>query len=343
MASRFAHALVVGPLGVLAVVHGARADETPLLVAGGAIESAGLTVAPIVALRVPFAETDRLTVSQIGWTSGARLDVAQSKNATWTSLVAVTPVRAHMSHDVFDADGNETPAAEFDDTALRVTTGESWAFPHFGVLARAVVGKEWVSGLPASVAQPFGVPFGGGEAAIIVELLRAEDPLDSRIDGLRATLRGEALIGNQAWGDADFALSMGRRLGPLFARFDADAFYVSLDNTVTDYLVGGSWDILGGSALVGHPIGAFRVQRGVAGTAGLDVQTVGPMEIGIRGSALAGTPVVHDGVALLALGRVEGVHFFVGAGSPDGGVFRGDLSKTSVFGGLTGAFFFLPP
>jgi hypothetical protein len=343
MASRFAHALVVGPLGVLAVVHVARADETPLLVAGGAIESAGLTVAPIVALRVPFAETDRLTVSQIGWTSGARLDVAQSKNATWTSLVAVTPVRAHMSHDVFDADGNETPAAEFDDTALRVTTGESWAFPHFGVLARAVVGKEWVSGLPASVAQPFGVPFGGGEAAIIVELLRAEDPLDSRIDGLRATLRGEALIGNQAWGDADFALSMGRRLGPLFARFDADAFYVSLDNTVTDYLVGGSWDILGGSALVGHPIGAFRVQRGVAGTAGLDVQTVGPMEIGIRGSALAGTPVVHDGVALLALGRVEGVHFFVGAGSPDGGVFRGDLSKTSVFGGLTGAFFFLPP
>jgi hypothetical protein len=320
-----------------------RGDETPLLVAGGAVESAGLTVAPIVALRVPFAEVDHVTVSQVGWTSGVRLDVAQSPVVTWASTVAFAPVRAHLSHDVYDAEGDETPSAEFDDTSLRITTGEIWTLPHVSLLARAVLGKEWVSGLPASVEHPFAAPFGGAEAGVIVEAVRAEDPLDSRIDGVRVTLRGEALYGSVAWGDADVALSAGRRIGPLFARFDADAFYVSMDNTVTDYLVGGSWDMLDGLALVGHPIGAFRVAHGVSGTAGLDVRVIGPIELGVRGSLLAGAPEVHDGIAVLALGRVWGVHFFLGAGSPDGEVFHGDLTKTSVFGGFSGALFLPPP
>jgi hypothetical protein len=319
----------------------ARADETPLIVAGALFESPTLTLAPLVVLRVPVGP-DVIAVSQIGWTSGVVFDAPREGALRWESTAAMTPVRAHLAHGVFASNGDELAALEFDDTALRVTTGAVWDRPHVHLLLHAVGGKEWLSRLAAPLAAAFDAPFGGGEAIVTLDEVRGEDPLASRIDGLRVTVRGEGLAGTQAWADASVALSAGRQVGPLFARADAGAFYVTFDHPVTNFLIGGSWDILGPVALYGHPLGAFRLSEGAAGTAGLDMRVIGPIEIGARASALVGTPVVHEGLAALVRGDVRGIDFFAGAGTADGALFRGDLTRTSIFAGASAAMFFLP-
>jgi hypothetical protein len=318
-----------------------RADETPLVVVGGVFESPTLTAAPIVFMRVPVGAY-LVTVSQTGWTSGLVIDVPRSGPLHWETSGAFAPIYAHLSHDVFAPNGMALVNEEFNDTSLRIASGVVVDGVNVRFLAHGVVGNEWVSGLAVPLAAPFATPFGGGEAALVLQAVRGEDPIASRLDGIRLTLRGEGLAGASAWADTDAALSLGRRIGPLFARLDADAFYASLDGPLTDFLIGGSWDVLGAMALYGHPLGAFRVAEGFASTAGLDLRVLGPIEVGVRGSLLAGTPVVHEGVAALVRGDLHGIDFFVGAGTADGSAFQGDFARSSVFLGATGALFFLP-
>jgi hypothetical protein len=54
---------------------------------------------------------------------------------------------------------------------------------------------------------------------------------------------------------------------------------------------------------------------------------------------LVGASRIHGGVALLAHGTISGVCYFVGVGSPDDALARGELSTTIGFAGLQGAFF----
>jgi hypothetical protein len=342
MASRSSRAGVVVPLvAALLVLFGgnARADETPLLLAGALFESASTTIAPIALLRAPLGDDRTFSVSQIGWTSGASFEVAYGPRWSWLSAVAFTPVRAHLSHNLYDEDGRELP--EFDDTALRVTSGigfttrEAWARVH------AVVGKEWLSRIEPSLAEPFRLPFAGAEVKFGLQIVRSDDALTPRVDGVRAMLRGQGIVGVRPWIDADLTLGLGRKIRDVFMHANTMAFYVTFDHPVVDAAVGGSWDALGALALVGHPLGAFRLARGAAGTAGIDWRVLGDVEIGARGSLLFGARTVHSGVALLAQTRISGIRVFAGASSPDGEVFRSSVDRTCVFAGASGAWLFL--
>jgi hypothetical protein len=99
---------------------------------------------------------------------------------------------------------------------------------------------------------------------------------------------------------------------------------------------------LGSAALYGHPLGAFRLPAGAAATAGLDIKTIGPIEVGARASALAGTPVPHEGLGALVRGDVSGIAFFAGVGTADAAAFHGDVARSSIFAGASGALLFLP-
>ena len=269
-------------------------------------------------------------------------DFAIDRHMSWVSSAAVTPVRAHLSHTIFDAHGREVTAAEFDDTSLRVASGGSFRWTNGSILGQAVLGKEWLSRLPEQLTKDFRLPYVGVEGALTLEALRSEEPLLARIDGARVKLRGAGLGGARKWIDADATVSLGRRWGPLFLRFEGAAFHVSYEHPATAVTVGGSWDILGGWALMGHPLGAFRLQSGASATAGADVTLIAPFELGVRASVLYGAAERHDGVAVLAQGGASGLHFFGGAGWPDVSAARFDATRMAVFCGLSGALFFLP-
>jgi hypothetical protein len=329
---------------VLALLAAGRAfaGETPLLAAGVLYESPAPTLAPLLALRLPVGEGRVLTLSQLGWTSSATFELPQSPRWTLLARVGVTPIRAHLAHDVYDGQGRPLDDAEFDATALRVTAGEAYEAGGLTLTVRAVLLKEWLSRLPRAELDAFRSAFVGGEASARWEWVRSEDPLRSRIDGARVTVRGEALYGSRSLGRTDAELALGRKSGPAFVHVNAGAFFAGLDHPATREVVGGSWDLLGSSALVGHPLGAFRVARGAAGTLGLDWQVVGPLELGVRASLLVGAPRVHHGLGLLFETELSGIHLFAGAGAPDGALFRGDTLRSVVFGGANGALLFLP-
>ena len=98
---------------------------------------------------------DLLTVSQIGWTSGVAFNLPRNRELSCESTVAFTPVRAHLSHEVFAPSGQELTALEFNDTALRLTTGAVWRTRNVRVFAHAVAGKESISSLADPQAAPF--------------------------------------------------------------------------------------------------------------------------------------------------------------------------------------------
>ena len=329
---------------VLALLATGRAfaGEKPLVAAGVLYESPAPTLAPLLALRLPVGEGRVLTLSQLGWTSSAAFELPHSPRWTLLARVAVTPIRAHQAHDVYDSQGHPLEDAAFDATALRATAGEAYAVGGRALTVRAVFLEEWLSRLTRAELDAFRSPLVGGEASVRWEWVRSEDPLRSRIDGARLTLRGEALYGSRSFGRADATLALGRKWGPAFLHVNAGAFFAGLDHPATREVIGGSWDLLGAGALVGHPLGAFRVARGAAGTLGLDGRIVGPLELGARASLLVGAASVHHGLALQLETELSGIHLVAGAGTPDGALFRGDTLRSVVFGGANGALLFLP-
>jgi hypothetical protein len=319
-----------------------RAEPTPLVVAGALYDSASASVAPVAYLRWPVDDGKVLSLSQLGWTSAAGFALAHDPRLSWHSSIELTPVRAHLSHDVYGPDGRTPIGDGFDDTCLRLTTGELWETPPLRVHVRAVVVKNWLAGASWPAARAFDSVFAGSEWKIVLEDLEDRDPFDARIEGVRVALRAEALISNRLWADADVTLSLGRRMGPLFARLSAAAFYVNWDTPVTDVMIGGSWDSLAANALLGFPLSAFRLAHGATATAGFDLKLFGPLELGLRGSGLWGAPRLHGGIGILLHAAISGVHWFVGAASPDARIMRGELDATAVFGGASAALLFLP-
>ncbi len=182
----------------------ANADETPLVVMGPSRPPTP-TLGPIVVLRLPLG-ADVLTISQLGWTSGVVFDAPREGSVRWESAVGVTPIRAHLSHGVFAPNGGARRRRAGRHGA-RSRPARSGTFRHVRVLVHAVGGKEWISGLAAPLAAPFDAPFGGGEAVVVLEAVRGEDPIASRLDGVRFTVRGEGFVGTRVWADANVALS----------------------------------------------------------------------------------------------------------------------------------------
>jgi hypothetical protein len=208
--------------------HSARADETPLVVAGALLESRARplepVIAPVIALRVPVLESSTLVLSQLGWTSGIALTTQQRPNMALRSSLELTPLAAHLSHDVYDEQGHPLPEAEIDDTSLRATSGVEWSEGPARLRVHGVLNKEWLGNADTATAKAFRFLYVGFESALTLEHLRSEEPLRSRIDGARLQLRGQALQGARSWTELEASLELGHRHGALFVTARAAAF-----------------------------------------------------------------------------------------------------------------------
>ena len=321
-------------LGACCLASPASAQSTPLVAAGGFFDSLSATAAPLLYLRWPIDDAKMLSVSQVGWTSAASFTLEADADLNWQTLVELTPIRAHLSHDVYASDGTMR-ASSYDDTAVRASTGVSTRPGLIQAQVEALAVKHWLADADWRGANAFGAAFGGAQATILISNAHNYDPFESIVDGAKLALRGEVLIGRELLADADATLSWGAGVGPVFFHVRGTAFYVHFDTPATNVLIGGSWDVLAATALWGYALGAFRLQQGAASTAGVDVDLIGPLRLGLRGSLLVGAPDVHAGAGLQLHAAVSGVHVFAAVAS--------DFFDTvTVTGGAQAALLFLP-
>lgn len=329
-------AILAGALaaGTFGLALAASAQSTPLVAAGGAFDSLSATAAPLLYIRWPIDHAAAVSVSQLGWTSGASFSLEADASLTWQTSIELTPIRAHLSHDVYASDG-VTAAPGYDDTALRASTGVGARQGRVLAQVEAIAMKRWLSDADWRGASAFAAAFGGAQATVTLSNARNRDPFELIVEGAKLVLRGEVLIGRELLADADATLSWGAGAGPLFLHARATAFYVHFDTPATNALIGGSWDLLGATALWGYALGAFRLPRGAAGTAGIDVDLIGPLQLGLRGSLLAGAPQVHGGAGVQLHAALSGVHVFAAVAS--------DLfENVAVTCGAQAALLFLP-
>ena len=116
--------------------------------------------------------------------------------------------------------------------------------------------------------------------------------------GVKIDASARVLTGTRTWTQAALRARAGKRVGRLFATGEVSAFGGSRLNTVSDALVGGSWDLSVPGVLVGYRYGEFRLDRGVQAGAGIDVRLCGAWQVGTRVGYLAATGTHPYGAAL---------------------------------------------
>jgi hypothetical protein len=314
----------------------AAAQSTPLVVAGGLVDLRSATAAPLLLLRWPLGETAAASVSQTGWTSALELSVGQNPELAWHSAIELTPDRAHLSHDVYAADGVR-PAASFDHSLLRVRSGVAWQRAPIELRAHIVIAKHWISGAEWRDVRAFDAPFAGIESAVRLSNARVLDPFEDWIEGALLRVRGAVLAGDEPSADTDLTVRWGRVAGPVFFVVSAKAFWVSLDTPASNVLIGGSWDVLGADALWGHALGAYRLPRGAASTGGIDFALLESLRLGIRASVLVGSPSPQTGLGVQLHGAFSGVHAVAALSTDPGRLGEG----VAVSGGISAALLFL--
>ena len=201
--------------------------------------------------------------------------------------------------------------------ALSTRWGVAWRATHFRSELRYVVLKHWLDGLPESTASMWRSPYTGADFEVSYENLLSSDVYRSRARGLQASARAQALLGRTPFALAEAWFNYGTRLGPLFLLGGARGVYVTEQNLVSRWLLGGSFDAQGAQALFGHPFAEYRVTRAVTGLIRLDLEATRVLSFGLRGAAAAMSEGNHHGEAAVVTLDWQSLVLSAGLGVPD--------------------------
>jgi hypothetical protein len=177
--------------------------------------------------------------------------------------------------------------------------------------------KHWLDGLPESTASMWRSPYTGADFEVSYENLLSNDIYRSRARGLQASARAQALLGRTPFALAEAWFNYGTRLGPLFLLGGARGVYVTEQNLVSRWLLGGSFDAQGAQALFGHPFAEYRVTRAVTGLIRLDLEATRVLSFGLRGAAAAMSEGNHHGEAAVVTLDWQSLVLSAGLGVPD--------------------------
>lgn len=295
-------------------------------------DSPGELVAPIVLFSWRNSSSE-LDLSQWGWTSA--LDWERKLSPDWSVLAGaeLTPWHGHASNLLY-AYGKRARNREFRDTSTEIRLGIRRRMAQVVSMdARILLNKEWISGAADELESMWRSPYIGFEVAKSLEIMRSYDPYRFRFDGWRisATVRGS--LGAVPFWRASILASAGRKLGVTFIRASVAGLRSSSSNLVAQWLVGGSWDALGATALYGHPYAEYRISTAVVGNGGVDLRVYGEWELGVRTGVLASSSGTHHGQFAQVSTIVSGLSFYAGVGLPDAAVDR-----IGVYAGAAGAW-----
>lgn len=302
-------------LGVIAffAATAARGDDLGVISAAVFYET-GLA-APSIELRSSDADGALWRVGINGWTLSLGRERPLNRNRRVIFDVTATPYDAHSSRRIY-RNGVRTRALEFDDAALTARAGMRFRqSDHTSIEPAFVIGKELIgSDAPAALRDEWRSPYAGFAVVQRIRYVTAEDPFTNRIDGIDLAATAEAYHGNRTWTRAMVTENAGTSFGRIHLRQSLAAYRGSGLDTVSAFLIGGSWDVLGATAVYGRRYAEFRVNRGINANAGVDFAITRSLEIGLRASAFRSGSTHTTGTMLLATQHLRGYRLTAGAG-----------------------------
>lgn len=306
-----------------------RGEELKVLSAAVLYES-GLA-APVVELRSVAEDGAVWRAGISGWAISVDRERPVERGRRLIFGITATPYDAHSSRRIF-RDGERAPGLEFDDAALVLRGGirirES---EHASIDSVLIAGYDRVgSEAPQTLRNDWRSPYAGFQVIQNVRFVTADDPFISRIDGVDLTGTVEVYRGNRTWAKGMITENAGMPIGRIHLRQSFAAFGGTGLDTVNAFLIGGSWDALGPTAVYGRRYAEFRLKNGATLNGGADLSLTRSLDLGVRASVLRAGSTHASGTMLLATQRL-------GAYRLAAGVARSDHRTTVIvtFGGAT--------
>lgn len=318
------------------LVSGVPASGQKALVANLLYEGPTL-VAPAALLVSSEPHGRAWRVGLTGWTVSGEWSRGVSPARTVLLSGGLTPRNAHGS-DRFYRNGERIPDLAYHNATAWIAGGVRLQPSRRWISEIRLIGQyERVDGLAEAALERWRRPFVGLDLAQTYESIQAEDPLRSHLEGVRVQGRVQAFAGTTAWGQALASADAGHALGPLLLRGYASYLMGHRLDTVSRFLVGGSWDSPGVHTLYGHPYAAFRLDRGALVRGGVDLPLGGDWLLGLRAAHLHSPGATHSG-GMLRLGTsVSGVGAYGGIAFPDVALTEGQWDRALLVVGLSAA------
>jgi hypothetical protein len=290
--------------------------QTRVVFVGAAYQSEPILAPP--ALLVSTRDEEReWALSVTGWTMGGDVKQVLTPKGKRHLFVRVTPIRAHASSTIF-TDGVRDRSKEFSDASLELGGGFEVAhLPGWTGAYRAIATYDAVRGLgDPSVERFWRRPFIGIDVSERYQRVTSEDVFRPRWEGIKADATLRALTGTNSWAQLRATAGGGRRAGPSFFTVSASAFTGRALNTVSAFLIGGSWDISSPDVLPGYHYAEFRLTSGATLVGGIDLRVHGPWEVGVRSGALYRDGETISGTAVQLTTVWKGALVSAGAAFP---------------------------
>ena len=252
----------------------------------------------------------------------------------------LTPFNAHNSDRQF-VNGERVHELEYDSSAYRVRGGFRFTHDARSTTDVFLVGlMENADEAPDPAVRAFwDKPFYGIDASHTFIITESERPLVSSWDGFAITGRAEVFTGEETWSRWSFSERGAKQFGKIHLRQSVTSMTGKSLDVVSRFQVGGSWDVLGDTAMYGFKYGEYRVKRAILANAGADYVLPRDWRVGVRATYLNSDVDNTYGASLNVTKIWKTFGFNFGAGKAQD---RGGDTEPVLYFGLIAPLYYKP-
>jgi hypothetical protein len=321
----------------LLLCHGSTARADSSLWFGSVNYESSWLVVPVFRVVSTDGPRNEWSLGLAGWTLGAELKTTIDPVRNRQLFARVTPVNAGGGRYIYH-DGQRVPAAEFNASSAELGGGiglrhrAGWT-GDYRVLAVYYAVKD----LDPELIEFWKRPFAGVEIAQSYVRVTSDELFGTRWEGVKAEATARFMTGSSNWSRIQAHIGVGKRVGRLMIVGRGAAFAGRSLNTVSTFVIGGSWDLAVPDLLVGYRYGEVRLDRAATLGGALDVRLRGPWEIGVRGAYLRGQARDEYGAAVQMMTVWRGMVANAGVALPKTALGRPGTDRVVIFATLTAA------
>ena len=299
-------------------------------------ESARLVV-PVLLVVSTDEEGNEWSLGVTGWTLSADRKTAIDGTRKRQLFARVTPINAQSGRYVY-RDGQRDAAAEFSASSVELGGGIEVAHrTRWTGAYRVLAVYDPVKDLDPELVTFWRRPFAGVEIAQTYTRVTSDELFGSRWEGVKVGGTAQLLTGTSTWSRMQVRAGAGKRIGPLMLSGRGAAFTGRSLNTVSAFVIGGSWDLAPPDLIVGYRYAEFRLDRAATLGGAVDLRVRGAWEVGVRGSYLKGNAIEEYGAAVQMMTVWRGAAFNAGVAVPKASLARGSADRIVVFATISAA------
>jgi hypothetical protein len=328
---------VLGLVIAVLVFHASPARADSRLWFGSLNYESTRLVVPVFVLLATDDEGNEWSVGVTGWTLSAERRITIDSRRKRHLFARITPINAQSGRYVY-RDGRRDASAEFNASSVELGGGLEVAHRSRWTGAYRVLAVYTpVQDLDPTLVAYWKRPFAGVEIAHTYARVTAEELFGARWEGVKASGALQVFTGTNTWSRLQVRVGAGKRMGRLRLSGRGAAFTGQSLNTVSAFVIGGSWDLAPPELIAGYRYGEFRLHRAAIAGAALDVRVRGAWDVGVRGSYLRGRAVDEAGAAVQMMTVWKGAVFNAGVAVPRTALARRNTDRIVVFATLSAA------